>query len=129
MRCCLTDPGCRGGQLRLAAPNVWTSLYEIRRQTDIDLRPSGGNWMRLLEFAAQCARFFSEQNTQAMNGDIDSTEQGWDNGLCGLKLRRRTRYIKLVGQSRFRPGASQIKSLLLRFDILVCNLEPALKTP
>src|SRR6267142_2739514 len=93
------------------------------------LRSSGGNWIRFLEFAAQCAGFFSEQNTQAMNGDIDSAEQGWDNGLCGLKLRRRTRYIKLVGQSRFRPGASQIKSLLLRFDILVCNLEPALETP
>ena len=64
-----------------------------------------------------------------MNGDIDPAEQGRNDGLCGLKLRRRTRYIKLGGQSRFRPGASQIKSLLLRFDILVCNLEPALETP
>src|SRR5882724_3158734 len=129
IRFCLTDPGCRGGQLRLAAANVRTSLQEIGRQTDIDLRSSGGNRIRFLEFAAQCAGFFSEQNTQAMNRDIDSAEQGRDNGLCGLKLRRRTRYIKLVGQSRFRSGASQIKSLLLRFDILVCNLEPALETP
>src|SRR5258708_8286524 len=129
MRCCLTDPGCRGGQLRLAAANVRTSLHEIRRQTDIDLRPSGGNWTVFLEFAAQCARFFSEQNTQAMNGDIDSAEQGRNDGLCGLKLRRRTRYIKFGGQSRFRPGASQIKGVLLRFDILVCHLESALETP
>src|SRR5258708_34412931 len=31
--------------------------------------------IRFLEFAAQCAGFFSEQNTRAMNGDIDSAEQ------------------------------------------------------
>jgi hypothetical protein len=64
-----------------------------------------------------------------MNGDIDSAEQGRNDGLGGLKLRRCTRYIKLGGQSRFRPGASQVKSVLLSFDIFVCNLKPALETP
>jgi hypothetical protein len=64
-----------------------------------------------------------------MNGDIDSTNQGRNNGLGGLKLRCCTRYIELGGQSCFRPGASQIKSVLLRLDIFVCNLEPALETP
>src|SRR5262249_57784995 len=64
-----------------------------------------------------------------MDGEIDSTEQGRNNGLGGLQLRRCTRYIELGGQSCFRPGASQVKSVLLRFDIFVCNLEPALETP
>src|SRR5260370_19645019 len=36
--------------------------------------------------------------------------------------------MELGGQSCFRPGAGEIKSVLLRLDILVCNLEPALET-
>src|SRR5258708_16843948 len=125
MRLCLTDPGCRGSQLRLAAANIGTPLQEIGRQTDIDLRPSGGNRTHFLQFGAQRAGFFSEQNTQAMNGDIDSAKQARNYRSGRFKLRCFARYIELGGQSCFRPGAGQIKSVLLRLDILVCNLEPA----
>src|SRR5260370_25052110 len=128
MRVCRTDPGCRGSQLRLAAANIGTPLQEIGRQTDIDLRPSGGNRTHFLQFGAQRAGFFSEQNTQAMNGDIDSAKQARNYRSGRFKLRCSTRYIDLGAQSCFRPPAGQINSVLLRLDILVCNLEPALET-
>src|SRR5260221_5839964 len=63
-----------------------------------------------------------------MNGDIDSAKQARNNRSGGFKLRCCTRYIELGGQSCFRPGAGQIKTVLLRLDILVCNLESALET-
>src|SRR5258708_13078555 len=125
IRLCLTDPGCRGSQLRCAAANIGTPLQEIGRQTDIDLRSSGGNRTHFLEFAAQRAGFFSEQNTQAMNGDIDSAKQARNYRSGRFKLRCCTRYIELAGQSCFPPGARQIKTVFLRLDILVCNLKPA----
>src|SRR5258708_9472000 len=63
-----------------------------------------------------------------MNGDIDSAKQARNYRSGRFKLRRCTRYIELGGQSCFRPGAGQIKSVLLRLDIFVSNLEPALET-
>src|SRR5229473_6279072 len=63
-----------------------------------------------------------------MNGDIDSAKQARNYRSGRFKLRCCTRYIELGGQSCFRPGAGQIKSVLLRLDIFVCNLEPALET-
>jgi len=50
------------------------SLQEVGWQTYFDLRSDGGDRTGFLEFAAQYAGFFSEENAQAMNGDIDSTD-------------------------------------------------------
>src|SRR5258708_21862604 len=63
-----------------------------------------------------------------MNGDIDSAKQARNYRSGRFKLRCCTRYIELGGQSCFRPGAGQIKRVLLRVDIFVCNLKPALET-
>jgi len=71
---------------------------EIGGKPIIDLRSSEGNWIRFSS-SLRMRRFFSEQNTQAMNGDIDSAEQVGQRPLW-TQVRRRTRYIKLVGQSR-----------------------------
>jgi len=93
-------------------------LFRRSEATDIDLRSSGGNWIVFSSSLRSAPGSSPSKNTQAMNGDIDSAEQVGTTAFVDSSCRRRTRYIKLVGQSAFRPGARQIKGLLLRLIFL-----------
>src|SRR5712691_9656991 len=61
-----------------------------------------------------------------MNRNIDCAEKRRNHSLCGFELRCRARYIELSCQSRLRSGRSEIKSVLLRLDVFVCDLQPTL---
>src|SRR6266849_1997069 len=62
-----------------------------------------------------------------MNGNIDSAEKRRNHSLCGFELRRSARYIEFSCQSCRRSGGSEIQGVLLRLDILVCDLQPVLE--
>src|SRR5260370_27766340 len=88
VRLCLADAGRCRRDLSLGTTDIRASLQKVGWEANANVRSCGRNRIRLLQLTTQGAGFFSEENAQTMNGNVDSAEEGGNRSPCGFELRR-----------------------------------------